>query len=396
MQRNLILILILLPGLTAACGGSSDSTAPEVARMTGTVVELDGQTLDRSNVAVTVLETGATAVTGPDGRFVFGRIPTGRITLQFENATRRPAQNSDDDSHDSDDDSHDSDDESHDSDDDEDEDEEDDDSRVRVTGITAGEVVEIRCSFNDGVVSSVSRSSDAGIDAEIKVESAGLKLEVEVESGHDGEEFEVELEGLAPGQTIGIRVEGLIEAVLQADSDGEIEFEVNTGLPAGGVAALAGKTLTITDEATGDELFAIEIPALPSAGSREDDGSDVGGRSSGRARLDSFDPPVEGYVEIRRDLDDGEQRFKMDAENLAPGSLVTFLIENPDTGAFDALATVAADAEGEAEINTQDGLPMPLGVDDVSALIGLGVRVTPADESETVLLAGEVPPLVAD
>ena len=121
-----------------------------------------------------------------------------------------------------------------------------------------------------------------------------------------------------------------------------------------------------------------------------------GGRARGKADLNPAEPGLEGDIEIRRRTDDGkdEQRFKMEAEHLAPRRVVTFQIADPDTpGAWVTLATIAADGEGEAEISTQDGLAIPLGVADVSELIGRAVRIIDGD---AVLLTGTVPMLVAD
>jgi hypothetical protein len=125
-----------------------------------------------------------------------------------------------------------------------------------------------------------------------------------------------------------------------------------------------------------------------------DDAPAPGGRGRGRAELTAHFMGLDGHVEIRSRPEDSEQRFKMEAEHLAPGERVTFLIEDPDAaGAFVVLASVAADGEGEAEISTQDGLPMPLGVTDVGSLVGLEVRVMGGEE---LLLSGAVPQLVAD
>jgi hypothetical protein len=54
------------------------------AALQGTVYELDGQTLDRSGVSVTVLETGATYLTDPDGEFRFDELAPGTYTLDFD------------------------------------------------------------------------------------------------------------------------------------------------------------------------------------------------------------------------------------------------------------------------------------------------------------------------
>lgn len=85
----------------------------------------------------------------------------------------------------------------------------------------------------------------------------------------------------------------------------------------------------------------------------------------------------------------------MEAEHLAPGTEVRFLIEDPDNpGSFVSLGTRTADLDGEAELESGHG-PLPLGVSDVKDLVGLEVRVEDAAANEP-LLTGTVPPLVAD
>ena len=75
--------------LIPACGGGSTNATIQTAALQGLVYEIDGQTFDRSGVAVTVVETGETVITGVDGSFEFTDLPAGRYTLDFDTARRR-------------------------------------------------------------------------------------------------------------------------------------------------------------------------------------------------------------------------------------------------------------------------------------------------------------------
>jgi hypothetical protein len=148
---------------------------------------------------------------------------------------------------------------------------------------------------------------------------------------------------------------------------------------------------------TGAVLLTGQIPTLPAPFAEAPDGGAPapGERGRGRARLFPHVPGLEGHVEIRTRPDNEEQRFKMEAEHLAPGTLAEFQIEDSsDPSGFSRIGSATAGGDGEAEIHTQDGLPFPLGVSDVNDLVGLEVRVV--DGSGTLLLSGAVPELVAD
>jgi hypothetical protein len=165
-------------------------------------------------------------------------------------------------------------------------------------------------------------------------------------------------------------------------------------LGARSVDELAGFSVEVRLAATGATLLTGEVPALPDGVATFGDAPAPGGRGRGRAELTAHFMGLEGHIEIRSRPEEGEQRFKMEAEHLAPGERVAFLIEDPDApGTLVVLAQVAADGEGEAEVSTQDGLPMPLGATDVADLVGLEVRVVRGEE---LLLSGTVPQLVAD
>ncbi len=75
---------LLLPLLTA-CGGSGGAYDPaSSAQLQGAVTELDGQTLNRDGVDITVVETGDHIMTRADGSFSFPNLEPGWYTLQFD------------------------------------------------------------------------------------------------------------------------------------------------------------------------------------------------------------------------------------------------------------------------------------------------------------------------
>jgi len=390
----MIRYMFLIPvALLAACSGGGAQPALQSAALSGTVIELDGQTEDRSGVAVTVLESGETAVTGPDGSFRFDRVPTGTVTLAFGAARSALAQESES--------------ESESENEMENENEDRDGNRI-IRGVEDGERIEVRCSLDDGKVTEFSRSDDTGVEAEIKARRDGLEAEVEVESETDGDKFEVKVEGLAVGASVDVLLDDpadetapVLLATLVTGADGKAELEIRTRdggtLPGGAtsVADLAGLIVILELADTGEELFRLEVPALPDMPSSGGSGSGGDGeRMRGKARLVATGADVEGKVEIRTRPERSEQRFKMEAEQLATGDEVRFEIEDPDNaGSFLLLATAVANADGEAEISTQDGLAVPLGVTDVGELVGLEVRVV---RSGTTILSGTVPALVRD
>lgn len=141
------------------------------------------------------------------------------------------------------------------------------------------------------------------------------------------------------------------------------------------------------------------VPALPAASAAGGDDEDDDGESRlrGRARLAPTEPGLEGYVEVRSRPEKGRERFKIEAEHLAPGRRVEFFVEDSvASGVFTSYGTLAADVEGEAELKlrTEDGQALPAGATRVTELTGLRVEVRDPTDG-TVLLAGTVPqPLI--
>lgn len=106
------------------------------------------------------------------------------------------------------------------------------------------------------------------------------------------------------------------------------------------------------------------------------------------ARSDeSDDADVEGSAKL--EIDDGEQEFKVEAENLDPGRTVeAFLIEE---GVETSLGVRTADDDGEAEWKFEDG-DLPLDVVTIEDLEGLRIEIRDATTG-LLLLFGEVPDL---
>jgi len=447
------LTFFLLAGTLLVACGSGGAAAPnlESASLIGTVVELDGQTLDRSGVEVTLIETGATAVTGTDGRFSFPEIPTGTATLAFGQGqirvlARRGADDDDDGGDDADDDDGDDDDGDDDDgddddaddddaddddgddddgddddgddddadDDDADDDDADDDGNPLIRTIRAGDKIEVRIVIRDGEVVEF-RVSGSGerkaIDA-LARPAGSLDLDVtgkvKVESDFSGdEEFEVEVEHLAAGTVMEVFLadpetpETFISigtAPANALGEAELEFETEDGdalpLSVSSVDELRDFLIEVRLATTGALLLFGTVPALPAGGSPGDDTPGPFDRSRGRSRLTSEFLGAEGHIDIRSRPEDGRERFKIEAEHLAPGTIADFFIEDPDGGPFVRFGSGTADAEGEIELSTNHGLAMPLGATHVADLVGLAIRVERDDGQ--LLLTGTVPPLVAD
>jgi hypothetical protein len=444
-MRYLIPILVL--ALAACSGGGAAAPALESAALEGMIYELDGQTLDRSGVSVTVVETGERVLTSTDGMFEFASVPPGDITLHFDAAAISLADSDDvdperarereeeqerveegegdmdrdmDRDRDSqEDDSDDADEDDEDGDgveDDDAEDDDDDKGEPRLIRVRERERVRIRCAMEDGEISEFSCESMERHRARARLERAegspdpDCEGKVRVRSEDGKEEFEVEVENLAAGTMVEIFLddpadEAGFESVgtATANSEGEAEFERDTSdgdrLPFGvdGVAELAGYRVQVRVTNGGGLLLHGEVPDMPDNAPLGDGSPGAGEDGRGKAQMASVsDDHVGCEIEVRSRPDRGEERFRMEAEYLAPGTAVRFEIENPDNGEFVRFARAVADEDGEAEANTQDGASMPLGADGVRELVGLQVRVVLDDESGRVLCAGFVPALVAD
>lgn len=390
--------------LLIGCGTGVETppTLSSVA-LSGTIVQVDGQTLDRSGVTVAVRETGQRFVTAPDGRFAFSGIPAGSVTLSFDGSEAQLSHG----------DGREAEFEDELEDELEDESDEDDSGNPVLKGLREGDRSEIRVVLMDGRVVEFSSHRSEGLFSMAHLTRAAgspdpdVEGKVRLQTRPGRQKFSVETEHLAPGTGVEIHLDlgsGFsVAGSAIADAFGVAEFERDTGdgdfLPLGAtsLAALEGLDLEVRLAANGDTLLAGVVPDLPDGTSPPGTSPPAGGRGRGVARLFAEVAGLEGSIDVRSRPDHGEERFKMEAEHLLPGEIVIFQIEDPATpGLLLTLATVAADSEGEAEINTQDGLKLPGGVTSVDALAGLEVRIIAGDGSGTLLLAGRVPALVAD
>ncbi|MGQ0615220.1 MAG: hypothetical protein ACT4PV_15915 [Planctomycetaceae bacterium] len=409
--------------LFAACGGGG-GPALQTAALRGVVYELDGQTLDRSGVLVTIPGTGASQVTTSDGRFAFSGLPVEVVSVQFGSSlvaaahSGGPGESSEDGEFE--DESEDGfEDESEDGSEDETEDEledewEHEDGEWHISGVDDSDDIEIRVAIRDGEVVEFSMHGRDRLRAEarlIRVAGASdgdVEGKVKIEVRSDRQKFWIEAEHLAAGTDVEFflddpaTAEGFVSiGTAVADLSGEAEFERNTAdgeslpLGAGAVADLSGFAIEVRLVSSGALILMGEVPSLPESGVEGGVPPLEGQRARGGARLTPALPGLEGKIEIRTRPEQNRERFKMEAEHLVPGDRVTFQIEDPaGSGSYASIATRTADEEGEAELETE-GL-LPLGATKVSDLVGRPVRVIRADGSSQLLLSGAVPPLVTD
>jgi len=417
MRQHRILHLILalvVGGLHAGCGsGGTEMGTPRLASaaLDGMIVEIDGDTTDRSGIAVRIAETGDRAVTGPDGRFSFATVPASGATLEFSTATGRLTSHDDairgsagtpGQSHDN---GHEAEDE-----------DEDEDGNPIVRGAD-GEHLEVRCSLRDGKVVEFSSRSDGRVRARNRLTSGPASPFGDID-GHakterriDREKLEVEADHLPVGTLVeffldagaGRGFESIGTATASATGEARIEFDTNDGdtLPLGvaGLEQLEGTAVEVRLMSDGTVLLAGTIPGLPAGLPQSGDAPETGGRARSRARLLALVANAEGDVELRRRPGDSEQEFKMEAELGIAGLIIVFQIEDADNpGAWVVLATrvTGEDGDAEFELETEDGDTLPLGVADVEELVGLKVRVTQDSADGEPLLSGTIPALVSD
>jgi len=418
-----ILFLVSI-ALAAACGGSAPSADPglQTAALQGYVYEVDGQTVDRAGIDVSVLETGAVATTDAEGRFAFAAVPADGVTLEFGSTLFSLAQQAGELDRDRDQDQagdqegelerarhrH-ADDEG-----------EDEDGHPHLHGLVAGDGVQVRCAIDDQgevreffmagadrlrAMTCLTRASDSP--------DADVKGKVKIETRADRERFEIEVEHLAPGTAINVYLAAppaagddpvfsfLGEATANAGGEAEIERDTRDGdqLPLGAetVAELEGVLIEVRLSATDEPLLLTgEVPALPDEWPAPGDGVQAGVRARARVRLEANEAGLEGHVELRRREQD-RNRFEIEAEHLAAGQTVGFYMESAvGSGEFVQLATCAANAEGECAFESENALP--LGMTDIAQAVGrlVQVREMNANGPGRILLMATVPVPVAD
>lgn len=209
----------------------------------------------------------------------------------------------------------------------------------------------------------------------------------------------------------------------EADAKGcaSVAFDTKGGwlpLEAESLSDLAGYDVEIRMAADGAVILTGEIPALPKRVERhEKDGDDdkeekeeerdekpeIAPAIYGKDRLIAQVDFLYGSVEIWDWNAMERQRFRMVAGGLDEGETVKFQIRHPETEAWSTFAVRKAQMraeEGEnflAKVDTEWMGDLPLDVEDVEQLIGLGVRVVrETDDGDVVLLIGEIPNLSRD
>jgi len=439
-----------LLALVAACGGGGGAPVLQTAALRGVVYELDGQTVDRSGVVVTVLGSGQSRVTGPDGRFSFQGLAAGGVTLRFgatfasaahEEGGDREEGGGDgvEEGHDGvvDDrdggDGHDGEEEGeeeeeegeeegedgrHEEDGEEEEEHEEgmedgecEDGEWRVGDVEEHEEVEVRVAIRDGrvvefrVLAHDRMHAEAALRRAEHSPDADVEGEVHIVARADGDRFAIEVENLDAEAAVDVflgEADGGVDATFvgsaTARAGGCAEFvreSPDLPLDAARVGELSGLRVEVRLAATGELLLFGEVPDLPDPGADPGMPPREGDDARGSAPLRGERVELEGRVEIRTRPDHGREVFLVEVEGLAPGAMVSIQVETAvESGIFVTLATLAADVEGEVELEMSGALP--LGVARVADLVGRRVRVISAEGTAEILLAGTIPPLVAE
>ncbi len=417
------LALGLLAGAAlTACGGGSGGggSTTGLATLKGSVILNNGSTSSLGGIRLTNPNTGKSVTTAPDGSFSFGSVPAGTITLRVGGAafavvaTSEAGSGGADDVGGDDDINDDVGDDSADGDSSDDGDNHDvGDDDADTTGVTAGEVVDVRLALRDGVIESIQFAQSHGDDRECEdrltpcASSDDLDAhgEVRLESRPDRERLKIEVENLTPGRSVvAVVIDGSAnEASLGtqvADLDGEVEWSINTAngdtLPFGVAAAadLVGFTVEVRDAADASiSIVCGTISDLPnSAGDDSEEDRD------GQEGLTRVGAPVgaEAHVKIKhRTGDEARDEFEAEVSHMVAGDVVDVWLEDPAAlGTFTLVGslTVGDEGEGHLEISTHDGDTLPYGVASAGDLAGLHVELR--SPASVVLFTGVVPALV--
>ena len=309
------LLALLLP----ACGGAS--TALETAALQGNVYELDGQTLDRSGVSVTLIETGATYLTDANGDFRFGELTPGTYTLDFDTVLTTASLLSEEGEEERGDRPH-------------DDAVEDEEGRPKVDVPVDGGEIDVRVKIEDGEVTdfSVGHHEERHAIAWLEPVTDGLELEGKIRLTAEGDRHELAVcvWGLEHGDVITVWIGDDLVADPVANAEGEACFERAFE----NVANLFGRAVHVK---LGDQLvLSGEIPALPA----EKPPPREGGEDAPDGEGDGHEG--EGEDKERPEGDDGE----------------------PDGGAGDDEPDGEGDGEADGENDVADGHEEDAGDDE--------------------------------
>jgi len=247
----------LLALLFPACGGASP--ALETAALQGTVYELDGQTLDRSGVSVTVLETGAMDLTDSNGAFRFDELTPGVYTLDFDTvlataalldgeAGEEPGERPHDEAI------------------------EDEEGRPKVDVPEGGGEIDVRVKIVDGEVTdfSVGHHEERHAIGWLEPVADGLHVEGKVRLSAEGDSHELAVcvWGLEHGDVVTVWIGDDLVADPVANAEGYACFERRFE----SVANLFGRTVHV--RLAGELILSGEIPDLPPEMPPPDKGED--------------------------------------------------------------------------------------------------------------------------
>jgi hypothetical protein len=421
------------------------------------VTELDGQTLNRDGVDITVVETGDHIMTRADGSFSFPNLEPGWYTLQFdrrvlaaeaqeegnteesseegasEGATEEESASEEETKEEESGEEESGEETEGEGGEEGQESEEDEDElgrpRCKIDG--EGPVVIVKVVLDNGELVRWSKSHPNRRFVRVRLEGCSESNATGLSAGNDyrgqirvawregGEHQMMQFRacGLDAGDGAVLYLRDSTEEGSEwqlvddgrADSDGCVSwkyYNLEGGLPldAEGVDQLAGYDVEIRD-VDGNCLLKGEIPALPER--IEKDGEPeielpeakppIHGKDHLIAKIDG----VFGAVAIghwgAKDLD----KFEMFAGGLEEGEQVKFQIRDPETEEWVTFATPTALERDHEElgyaafVDTEWHGVLPLHADSAEDLEGLGVRVVRTTaEGDQVILIGEIPDLV--
>ena len=406
MTSVALIVLTTAAGFVVGCGegGSAQRAllpqADGAAVLKALVVENDGQTTGLGGHAFTILQTDETVVSAADGSLAFGPASPGSLTLRLARANllRLEAQQGGEGAdHDPDDDEH------------------ADRAEVHVGRVRANERIEVRIHLSNGEMTCVRVCRQWRNERDVEIEmqrtdandDPDMGGELELESDVYRQAIGVAVGNADPGrdlELVVIHTDGNAESqgARTVDAFGEAAWRMDTAagdsLPfdVTDLEELEGCGVEVRDADTGDALLTATVPEMAPSAGNGDGGED---RWSGRALLTAVEPGLTGYVEIRSRDQGVCESFHMEAEGLATGRTVEFLVEDPGaTGSFLSLAArTAHGSQGKAHLglSTSHGDVLPGSVASIADLVGLGVEVRDAETGD-LLLHGTVPELIAD